>query len=301
MRRPIIAGNWKMNMTTREAAALVDQLKAALHDYLPVEPGGQFGGSAPSLSKSGGRHPEREASGQRVPSDAGRGPSRGIEVVVCPPFTALSSVSAQLSKTAIALGAQDLFWEPHGAFTGEVSGPMLLEVGCHYCIIGHSERRQSFGETDEVVRRKLVAANQHGLLPILCVGETLTEREQGKTFEVLSRQLGTALSDGEHWNGSRLIIAYEPVWAIGTGKNATPDQAQEAHRFIRQWVAKRCGVEAAQTLRIQYGGSVSSANAASLLQQPDVDGALVGGASLKAESFVAIVKAAAEAKQLVNK
>lgn len=223
-----------------------------------------------------------------------------LEIVICPPFTALRSVAEALKGTPVAVGAQDLFWEPHGAFTGEVSSPMLVEVGCRYCIIGHSERRQHFGETDEVVRRKLVAANQHGIFPIVCVGETLTEREQGKTFDVLSRQLGAALSDCERWDCSRLIIAYEPVWAIGTGKNATPDQAQEAHRFIRQWAATRCGAEAAQTLRIQYGGSVSSANAASLLQQPDVDGALVGGASLKADSFAAIVRAAAEAKQLIN-
>jgi len=223
-----------------------------------------------------------------------------VEVVVCPPFTALSSVSTWLKGSRIGLGAQDLFWEAQGAFTGEVSPTMLRDVGCRYVIIGHSERRQYFGETDITVHKKLVAALQHGLKPIVCVGETLAEREQGNTFEILTRQLGGAFTECEGWDGFAVTLAYEPVWAIGTGKNATPEQAQEAHAFIRQWVGKRCGAAAAESLRIQYGGSVNAANAHTLLQQPDVDGALVGGASLKADAFSVIVKAALEAKAVVK-
>ena len=219
-----------------------------------------------------------------------------VDVVVCPPFTALSSVGSLLKGSRISLGAQDLFWEPQGAFTGEISAAMLIDVGCRYVIIGHSERRTHFGETDESVRQKLFAALAHELIPIVCIGETLTQRDAGQTFEVLARQLSGAFADCERWHCSRVVLAYEPVWAIGTGRNATPAQAQEAHAFIRAWIAKRCGSETAQALRIQYGGSVSADNASSLLQQPDVDGALVGGASLKAEAFSAIVKAALEAK-----
>ena len=218
--------------------------------------------------------------------------TEGAEVVLCPPFTALASVGELLGGSSIALGAQDVFWEPQGAFTGEVSPVMLRDVGCRYVIIGHSERRIHFGETDAIVHRKLTAALAHGLTPIVCIGETLAEREQGKTFDVLTRQLSAALADCEAQDGSRIVLAYEPVWAIGTGTNATPQQAQEAHAFIRQRVAKRCGDRTGEAARIQYGGSVNAANAASLLQQPDVDGALVGGASLTAEAFSAIVKAA---------
>ena len=215
-----------------------------------------------------------------------------VEVVLCPPFTALALVGQWLDGSSIALGAQDIFWQAEGAFTGEVSPPMLRDVGCRYVIIGHSERRANFAETDEVVHRKLVAVLEHQLAPIVCIGETLTEREQGETFEVLTRQLSATFADCEQWKCSQVVLAYEPVWAIGTGHNATPEQAQEAHAFIRQWIAKRCGAQVGESLRIQYGGSVTPANAASLLQQADVDGALVGGASLKAEAFSAIVKAA---------
>jgi triosephosphate isomerase len=222
----------------------------------------------------------------------------GVEVAVCPPFTALSSVGQLLRGSRIGLGAQDLFWEPQGAFTGEVSAPMLVDVGCRYVIIGHSERRQHFGETDATVRKKLVATVGAGLVPIVCIGETLAEREANRTFSVLERQLAGALADGG-WDAAKTILAYEPVWAIGTGKNATPEQAQEAQTFIREWVGKRCGAQAAASMRIQYGGSVTAANAAALLQQPDVDGALVGGASLNADGFSAIVKAALEAKAKV--
>ena len=223
-----------------------------------------------------------------------------VEVVVCPPFTALSAVAAQLTDRAIGLGAQDMFWEPQGAFTGEIAAPMLVEVGCRYCIIGHSERRQHFGDTDEVVRKKLDAAMTQPLVPILCMGETLVEREAHKTIDVLTRQLTAAFVNCEHWDCLRLVIAYEPVWAIGTGKNATPEQAQEAHRFIRRWIATRCDERVGEAIRILYGGSVTPDNAAHLLKQPDVDGALVGGASLKASAFAAIVKAAAAAKLAVR-
>jgi triosephosphate isomerase len=216
-----------------------------------------------------------------------------VEVVVCPSYTALAAVADALRGSRIGLGAQDLYWEAQGAFTGEVSPRMLVDAGCRYVIIGHSERRTHFGETDETVRRKLAASRQHGLAPIVCIGETLAEREGDKTFEVLTRQLEGALAEAASAEAAALILAYEPVWAIGTGRNATPEQAQEAHAFIRRWTAKRFGELAAESLRIQYGGSVTAAHAASLLQQPDVDGALVGGASLKADAFSAIVKAAA--------
>ena len=214
------------------------------------------------------------------------------DVVVCPSFTALSSVSHLLRGSRIGLGAQDLFWEVQGAFTGEVSPTMLRDVGCRYVIIGHSERRALFSETDESVHRKLSAALAHQLIPIVCIGETLAQREKGQTFEVLTRQLSGTFVDAAQWDCGQVVLAYEPVWAIGTGKNATPEQAQEAHAFIRQWIAKQCGPSIASAIRIQYGGSVNAANAANLLQQSDVDGALVGGASLKAESFSAIVAAA---------
>lgn len=218
--------------------------------------------------------------------------TEAVDIALCPPFTALATVGELLRGSSIALGAQDLFWEPQGAFTGEVSPTMLRDVGCRYVIIGHSERRTHLGETDEAVHRKLAAALAHQLTPIVCVGETLTEREGGKTFDVLTRQLRAAFADCESWDCAQIIVAYEPVWAIGTGKHATPDQAQEAHQFIRRWIVKRCGAQVGEAIRIQYGGSVTAANAASLLQQPDVDGALVGGASLKAEAFSAIVAAA---------
>ncbi len=257
MRKPIIAGNWKMCLTLREAGALVQQLKAACD------------------------------------TDA-------VDVAVCPPFTALATVSALLAGSHIGLGAQDVFWELQGAFTGEVSPTMLRDAGCQYVIIGHSERRQYFGETDATVHKKLAAALQQGLKPIVCVGETLAEREQGKTFEVLTRQLGGAFAECEQWHCASITLAYEPVWAIGTGKTATPEQAQEAHAFIRQWIGTRCGAPVAESLRIQYGGSVNAANAQTLLQQPDVDGALVGGASLKADVFSVIVRAAREAKAVVR-
>jgi len=221
-----------------------------------------------------------------------------VDVVVCPPFTALSAVRDGLKGSRIGLGAQDLYWEAQGAFTGEVSSTMLVDAGCQYVIIGHSERRTLFSETDEMVHRKLAAALANHLTPIVCIGESLAERESNRTFEVLTRQLSGAFTKCERWDCAKIILAYEPVWAIGTGRNATPQQAQEAHAFIRQWIGKRCGASVTTAIRIQYGGSVNAANAASLLQQPDVDGALVGGASLKADAFSTIVKAAVEAKSV---
>ena len=226
--------------------------------------------------------------------------AESVEVVVCPPFTALASVAQLLKGSSIGLGAQDLYWEAQGAYTGEVSPAMLADAGCRYVIIGHSERRTSFGETDETVRKKLAAALKQGLTPIACIGETLAEREANRTVDVLTRQLEGGLKGLSEADARRLVIAYEPVWAIGTGRNATPEQAQDAHRFIRQHLAKRFGAATAEALRILYGGSVNAGNAASLLHQADVDGALVGGASLKAESFAAIVKAAEEAKAAIR-
>ena len=253
MRRPIVAGNWKMNLTVQEGKDLVTKLKAA-----------SFGS--------------------------------GVDVVVCPVFTSLWPVSQLLHDSSIGLGAQDMYWETQGAFTGEVSPLLLRDVGCHYVIIGHSERRRLFGETDEAVSKKLQSALKHGLLPIVCIGETLEEREENKTFEVLTRQLGGGLSNLAVTEAAKLVLAYEPVWAIGTGRTATPEQAQEAHAFVRGRLTKHWGHDAAQKVRIQYGGSVTADNAARLLGQPDVDGALVGGASLKAESFGVIVRAAHDAK-----
>ena len=219
-----------------------------------------------------------------------------VDVVVCPPFTALAAVAGALRGSAIGWGGQDLFWEPSGAFTGEISAPMLVDLGCRHVIIGHSERRQHFGETDETVRRKLLAALAHPLAPIVCIGETLAQRDGGQTLGVIGRQLDGALSGLSAEQVSRVVLAYEPVWAIGTGRTATPAQAQEVHAAIRRRLQTGWGQPVADGVRIQYGGSVTPAHALELLQQPDVDGALVGGASLKAESFTAIINAAAQAK-----
>ena len=227
--------------------------------------------------------------------------SEGVEIVVCPAFVSIAAVAAQLSGSGIGVGAQDVFWEAQGAFTGEVSIPMLAEAGCGYCVIGHSERRAYFHETDETVNKKLRAMLAgSSIIAIVCIGETLAEREAGKTFEVVGRQLDGALSGIAPSEAGRIVLAYEPVWAIGTGRNATPAQAQDAQAFIRERLGRLWGREPAQQARIQYGGSVNAANAQELLSQADVDGALVGGASLKADSFAAIVKAAVAAK-LVQK
>lgn len=220
---------------------------------------------------------------------ASLGGIEGVEVAVAPPFTALDAVQRELQGSSIRLAAQNLFWEEKGAFTGEVSPLMLKDLGCQYVIVGHSERRQFFGETDDTVNRRLKAALRHTLKPIFCIGETLKEREEGKTFSILGIQLEAGLKGIEE-EMEQVVIAYEPVWAIGTGRTATPEQAEEVHQFIRQRLEKRYGRGIAGNARIQYGGSVTPENVKGLMSQEDIDGALVGGASLKSESFSRIVR-----------
>jgi len=215
---------------------------------------------------------------------------KDVEVVVAPPFTALYAVQREIKGSSIHLAAQTLFWEKKGAFTGEISPLMIREAGCEYVIIGHSERRQFFGETDESVNRRIKAALGQGLKPIFCIGETLKEREEGKTFSVIERQLEGGLKGFGEKEVLPIIIAYEPVWAIGTGKTATPQQAQEVHRFIREKVGRLYSKDLAEKIRIQYGGSVTPENVKGLMEQDDIDGALVGGASLKSETFSKIVR-----------
>ena len=212
------------------------------------------------------------------------------DIVLGPPFTSLSAVAETIKGSNIGLSAQNLHWEDKGAFTGEVSAEMLLDLGCRYVIIGHSERRQYFGETDETVNRKAKQALRKGLLPILCVGETLAEREAGKLNDIIGRQVTGGLKDISADDMKKVVIAYEPVWAIGTGKTATPEQANEVHALIRQKVKALYSADIAEGLRIQYGGSVTPENISTLMAMPDIDGALVGGASLKPESFAALVK-----------
>lgn len=254
MRRPIIVGNWKMNLLLDEAVELARSIRERL---------------------------------ARV---------EGIDIGVCPPFPYLYVIEEIMTGTNIAVGAQNLHHERRGAFTGEVSAPMLESVNVDMVIVGHSERRKYFNETDETIRQKLSAAVDFGLAPILCVGETLNEREAGKAEEVVLRQLNGALQGFDSSELHNLIIAYEPVWAIGTGRTATPDIAEEMHSLIRKTVGERLGEEFADALRIQYGGSVKPENIEELMLQPDIDGALVGGASLKAETFSTIVLSAKKAK-----
>ncbi len=247
-RRPIIAGNWKMNKTATEA---------------------------------------RELAAKLVPLVSG---VKDREIVLAPPFTALAAVAEAIKGTNLSLAAQNIHGEDKGAFTGEISAEMLLDSGCKYVIIGHSERRQYFGETDETVNKKAKQALRKGLLPIICVGETLAEREAGKLHEIINRQVAGGFKDISADDMKKAVIAYEPIWAIGTGKTATPEQANEVHALIRQKVRSLYNAEIAEGLRIQYGGSVTPENASSLMAMPDIDGALVGGASLKPESFAALVK-----------
>ena len=249
-RRPIVAGNWKMNKTVGEAVALIRELRGQV-----------------SMVRD------------------------KVEVVVAPPFAALHAVARAIEDSNIHLAGQNCHWEDAGAYTGEVSAPMLKEAGCRYVIIGHSERRQYFGETDETVNRRVRAVLRSGMLPIVCIGETLPEREAGRMLEVVSRQLTGGLAGFGAPEVLRFVIAYEPVWAIGTGRNATSNQAQEVHAHIRAHLTSSFGRETAEQVRIQYGGSVKPDNAAELMSKPDVDGALVGGASLKAADFAAIVRA----------
>jgi len=213
-----------------------------------------------------------------------------IEIVVCPPFTNLSDVGEMLIESNIDFGAQNCYWEAEGAFTGEISVGMLKSVGCKYVIIGHSERRKYFGETDETVNKRIKAAIDGGLIPIFCVGETLEEREAGKTLDVVKTQVTGGLKGFDEAYISSLVIAYEPVWAIGTGKTATPDQAQEVHAMIRELLKDMYSESLSNSMRILYGGSVKPDNIEDLMREEDIDGGLIGGASVKTDSFVDIIK-----------
>ena len=250
MRKPMVAGNWKMNKTIAESRQLVTKLVDGMKNL-----------------------------GQ-------------IDRVLCPPFTALWAVRDIIEGTDIGLGAQNMYWEESGAYTGEISPVMLREV-CKYVILGHSERRQYFGETDETVNNKIKAALLHELTPIICIGESLEENQAGITADVINRQVRVGLAGLGPETGTRLIIAYEPIWAIGTGLAATPANANDIHKnVIRLRLAELFGQDIAESIRILYGGSVKPDNADDFFSQTDIDGALVGGASLKAESFLNIIKAA---------
>lgn len=212
-----------------------------------------------------------------------------VDIMIAPSFTAVYAVSQIIKESAVSLGAQNLHWETEGAYTGEVSPTMLVSSGCEYVIIGHSERRQYFGETNETINRKISAAIQHNLIPVFCLGETDEEREANRTFSVLDKQMEKGLEGFSSDGIQSLVVAYEPIWAIGTGKTATKQQAQEVHEYLRQWIEKRYGNNLAKNIRILYGGSVKPDNIKGLMEMPDVDGALVGGASLKADVFSQIV------------
>jgi triosephosphate isomerase len=212
-----------------------------------------------------------------------------VEIVVCPPFTALYAVKNVISNSNINLGAQDMFWESEGAYTGEVSPLMLKDIGCKYVIIGHSERRQNFFETDETVNKKIKSAINHNLIPIVCVGEKLEQREKGQTFDVVKNQIKFALNGLDKSNVENMVIAYEPIWAIGTGRNATPEDANDVIKLIRNEIKEKFG-DVSFNIRIQYGGSVKPENIKQFMEKEEIDGALVGGASLKTESFAKIVK-----------
>jgi triosephosphate isomerase (TIM) len=250
MRRPFIAGNWKMNLNRAEAVALA---KAVAEQSAGV-------------------------------ADA--------DLAICPPSVYLEAVGKALAGSQVGLGAQNMYHEASGAFTGEISAAMLVDLGCRYVILGHSERRHVLGETDADVNRKVMTALQAGLTPIVCVGELLSERDAGQTSAVIRRQFDGSLAGVSAADLVKIVIAYEPVWAIGTGKVATPEQAEEVHLDLRKIMTERYNAGLAQQVRIQYGGSVKPNNAAELLSQPDIDGALVGGASLKADDFLGIVAGA---------
>jgi len=248
IRRPLIAGNWKMHKTAREAVPLAREVR-----------------------------------------DGAKGALASRDVVLAPPFTSIPVVADLLRGSGLGLAAQNMHHENEGAFTGEISPAMLKDAGCTHVILGHSERRQLFGETDEGVAKKTVTALAHGLVPIVCVGETLAERESSRTMELVERQIERALRALSPDQVAALVVAYEPVWAIGTGKVATPDQAEEVHAFIRKLVDRSHGSPTARALRILYGGSVKPDNVAALMSQPDLDGALVGGACLQSASFLEII------------
>lgn len=249
IRKPIVAGNWKMHNTSDQTRELIRQIIA-----------------------------KEKNLGEKC------------EIIVAPPFTSIASAVAEVRGSDLQVAAQDLFWEDKGAFTGQVSGPMIREIGCTHVIIGHSERRQFFGETDETVNRKIEAAIRSNLIPIFCLGETLMEREGEKTFEVLKRQLTLGLGSIIIESPLKFIIAYEPVWAIGTGRTASPEQAQEVHAFLRTELSALRGEDFAIKTRILYGGSVKPENAKNLIGCPDIDGGLIGGASLKADDFIGIIE-----------
>jgi triosephosphate isomerase (TIM) len=250
MRKPFIAGNWKMNMTAESSVALVTALKAAVKDVTAVD------------------------------------------IAVVPPFVYLAAVAKAAAGSNVAVGAQDVYFEANGAFTGEISCEMLKDIGCKFVLIGHSERRHVIGEKDDLINKKVLAVLKAGLKPILCVGELLAEREANKTTSVVTEQTTKGLAGVAADRLLDVTIAYEPVWAIGTGKTATKEQAQEVHAMIRKLIAKLYSQDLADKIRIQYGGSAKPSNAAELVGQPDVDGLLVGGASLKADDFAAMIKAA---------
>ena len=220
---------------------------------------------------------------------SGLGNDTMCDVIVCPPFTSLSEVNTLIKNTPVKLGSQNIHFEDSGAFTGEISSSMLKSVGCEYVIIGHSERRTIFGENDEIINKKIIKALESGLKVIFCIGESLEQREEGVTNEVVKKQIVGGLLNVTTNDLKNIIIAYEPIWAIGTGKTATPEQAQEVHLFIRGLIEQIYSKESAEILVIQYGGSVKPDNAATLLSQPDIDGALIGGACLKADSFLSII------------
>ncbi|MFA6357123.1 MAG: triose-phosphate isomerase [Candidatus Omnitrophota bacterium] len=217
-----------------------------------------------------------------------------VDIVICPAYPLLAYLADDLAESNIAVGAQDVYWQDEGAFTGEVSPLMIKDAGCKYVIVGHSERRQFFGETNETVNKKINACLKHGLTPIICVGENLKERESNNTFKVIENHIEGGLAGISSDDMLKIVVAYEPVWAIGTGKTASPDQAQEVHKFIRDLLKKLYGEEVSSEIKIQYGGSVKPENIVELMGKPDVDGALVGGASLKADSFAQIVVKASE-------
>lgn len=222
--------------------------------------------------------------------------TQNVDIVLCPPYICLAEVAEIINSSNIKLGAQDVYWEDRGAFTGEVSPAMLKDVGCEFVIIGHSERRQFFSETNETVNKKIKAALKIGLTPIVCVGENLEQREDNITFDIITDHLINGLVNLGAEDILKTVIAYEPVWAIGTGKNATPQQAQEVHSFIRKLLSDSYGAETAEQIRIQYGGSMKPTNTSELIKQPDVDGGLIGGASLDVDSFTEIVKLSTETK-----
>lgn len=255
----LIAGNWKMHTTLAEARQLTEGVVNGVADR----------GTALD----------------------------GVEVAVCPPYISLQSVGAIVADTSVTFGAQSMHAEGEGAFTGEISAPMLRSVGCDYVILGHSERRRYYGETDAGVNAKVKQALDYGLVPIVCVGETKAQRDDGQAQSVVRTQVEGALKGVSVDRGDQLVIAYEPVWAIGTGDSATPEQAQEMHRFVRGVLNDAYGSDISADVRILYGGSMKPHNAAELLAQPDLDGGLIGSASLKAGSFLAIADAAADVRQ----